>query len=80
METITSVLFIGAVVAGITQLVKFARAKDLEKVITICSAVAAGVLIALFDVEIGVEDITVAQGALIALGAVGVVGTAEKIG
>jgi hypothetical protein len=77
---IEGVLFIGAVVAGVTQLAKFIRDKAWDRVGTVVIAVCVGILVALVDTEIGVVDLTVAQGIMIAFGAVGVVGTAEKIG
>lgn len=80
MEPITGVLFIGAIVAGITQALKFARDKAWLPLSTVGLAVVVGLLVALLDVQIGVVDITVAQGIMIALGAVGVAGVAERIG
>lgn len=71
-------LFIGAVIAGVTQFIKLVAPK-VSGALTIVAAVAVGVLIALLDKEIGVVDLTVAEGVLTALGAVGVVAVAEKV-
>ena len=71
-------LFIGAVIAGVTQFIKLVAPK-VSGALTIAVAVGVGVLIALLDTEIGVVDLSVAEGVLTALGAVGVVAVAEKV-
>lgn len=76
---IEGALFIGAVIAGITQFVKLLSPK-INGSITIALAVVVGVLVAIVDKEIGVVDITVAQGIMIALGTTGVVGAVQQIG
>lgn len=75
---VDSALFIGAVIAGITQFVKLIAPK-VNGALTIAVAALVGVLVALLDTEVGVVDITVAQGIMIALGAVGVIATVEKV-
>lgn len=77
---VEGVLFLGAVLVGLTQVVRLARKKDYDGVITIASAVVLGIIVALIDKEIGVTDLTVAEGIMAALAAVGVVTTAEKVG
>lgn len=72
-------IFIGAVIIAITQAVKY-LAPNVHAAVTIGVAVLVGVLVALLDTEMGVVDLTVAQGILIALAAVGVHSTAREIG
>ena len=74
-----SVILIGAVIIAITQAVKF-LAPNIHGAVTIGVAVLVGVLVAFIDTEIGVVDITVAQGIVTALAAVGVHSTARQIG
>lgn len=74
---IEATLFIGAVIAGITQAIKLASPR-VHGLVTIAVAVLTGVVIALIDTEIGVTDITVAEGVLIGLGAAGVAGVVKR--
>lgn len=76
---IDSVLFIGAIIIAVTQAVKFVWPK-VSGAVTIIIAILVGVAVALLDTHIGVADITVAQGVMIALAAVGVHTTARQIG
>lgn len=76
---VDATLFIGAVIAGMTQFIKTLSPK-ISGGVTVVVAVLVGILVALIDKEMGVADITVAQGIMIAFGAVGVVGTAQMIG
>lgn len=76
---VNAVLFIGTLIAGITQLVKSVVPK-VNGSYTIIVALFVGVLVAAIDTQIGVPDVTIAQGLMIAFGAVGVVGTVERIG
>lgn len=77
MENVEAVLFIGAVIAGVTQFIKLLTPK-VNGAFTILVAVAVGVLVALVDSEIGVTDITVAQGILTALGTTGVMTAVDR--
>lgn len=72
-------LFIGAAIIAVTQFVKF-LAPNVNGAVTIAVAVVIGLLVALLDKEIGIADLTVAQGILTALAAVGVHTTARQIG
>lgn len=72
-------LLIGALIAGATEAVK-QFLPGVHGKITIIVAVLMGVLVALLDTHIGVADISVATGVITALGAVGVVTTASKVG
>jgi len=76
---VESAVFIGAGIIAVTQFVKFLVPK-VHGAVTIAVAVAVGVLVALLDTSIGVADVTVAQGVLIALSAVGVHTTAKQVG
>lgn len=76
---IEGVLFLGAVIAGITQFLKL-LIPAVNGAWVIATAVGVGIVVALVDVQIGVVDISIAQGILTALGAAGVIATAEKVG
>lgn len=76
---IEATIFIGAVIIAVTQLVKF-LVPTINGAATIAVACAVGALVALLDIHIGVQDISVAQGILIALGAVGAHTTVRQIG
>lgn len=80
METITGIVFIGTVIAGITQFIKLATPEWFSGKYTIVVAVLVGIIVALVDTHIGVQDISVASGIMIALGTTGTVATLEKIG
>lgn len=73
-------VFIGTIIAGITQWLKLVTPESVSGHWTIVIAVAVGIGVALLDTHIGIVDISIAQGILTALGAVGVVSVAEKIG
>lgn len=80
---VEGVVFLGAVIVAATQFVKFVAAafqKTVNGAITIAVAVLLGIVVALVDKEIGVMDITVAQGIMLALAAVGVHSTVREIG
>lgn len=76
---VDGVVFIGAVIIAVTQAVKF-LVPTINGALTIAVAVVVGVVVALLDAEIGVVDLTVAQGILTALASVGVHTTARQIG
>lgn len=73
-----AVLFIGTVIAGVTQFMKLLF-PQVNGAYTIAVSVAVGALVALVDTSIGVPNITVAQGLSIGFGAAGVVGTVKQI-
>lgn len=77
---VEAALFIGAIIAGITQAIKLLVPERVEGVVTVAVAVAVGILVAIVDVLVGVQDISIAQGIMIGFGTVGVVTTASKIG
>lgn len=76
---VEAVLFIGTAIIAATQFVKFLVPK-VNGALTIAVAVFLGVLVALLDTSIGVVDVSVAQGVLIALSAVGIHTTAKQVG
>jgi hypothetical protein len=76
---VDSVVFIGLVIIAVTQAVKIVVPK-INGAVTIIVAVLVGAAVALLDTHIGVADVTVAQGVMIALAAVGVHTTASQIG
>lgn len=76
---VDSVLFIGTVIIGITQAIRFLSPK-VHGVLTIVVAALVGLVVALVDTEIGIADISVAQGILTGLGSAGVVATAAAAG
>lgn len=76
---IEATIFIGAAIIGFVQFVKFVVAREYWKAAVIAFAVLVGVVVALADVQIGITDISIAQGILLGLAAPGVVTLAEKI-
>lgn len=75
---IDSAILIGAIIIAITQALKFLSPK-ISGIVTMVVAVLVGILIACVDTNIGLANITVAQGILIALGAIGVHTTAAAV-
>mgnify|MGYP003451797207 CR=1 FL=1 len=72
-------VLIGAMIIGLTQLVKYI-VPSVKGWVTILIAILVGVAVGLLDQLIGVTDITVAQGIVIALSAIGVTTVAQKVG
>lgn len=77
---IEAALLIGAAIAGATEAVKNLMPTKVHGIVTIVVALLVGVLVAVLDTKIGVVDISIAQGIMLALSAIGVVGTVKKIG
>ena len=75
---IEAALFFGAVIIGVTRFIKL-LAPNVNGALTVAVAVALGILLAVVDKEIGVVDISVAQGILLGFGSVGAVNVAEKV-
>lgn len=73
------VVFIGAVIAGITQMIKLS-VPQVNGAVTIGVAALVGLVVALLDTQIGVVDLTVAEGIFAGLGAAGVVGAIGQVG
>lgn len=74
-----SILFIGTVIAGVTEAIRLTF-KDVNGAVTIVVAALVGLLVALVDTQVGVGDVTVAEGILAGLAAAGVVATAKRVG
>lgn len=76
---VEAALFISLVIIAITQMIKMAL-PQISGWVTILVALAVGVGVALVDGVIGVTDITIAQGVVFALGAIGITVAAGKAG
>ena len=76
---VTGVLFIGAIVIALTQVIKILAPKVSGALTIIVAAIVGGIVAALAP-HIGVAPITVAQGILTGLGAAGVHTVASQIG
>jgi hypothetical protein len=79
MELVQASLFIPLLIVAITQLVKMA-VPTVVGWLTVVVALLVGIVVALVDVNIGVQDITVAQGVVYALGAIGLSTVFSKAG
>lgn len=71
-------VFIGAIIAGITQVVKLLSPK-VAGIITVVVAILAGIIVAVVDTSIGVQDITIAQGIYISLGTIGAFAAIDRV-
>lgn len=80
MEVMSAIVFIGAVIIGVTQLIRLIRDKNYDGAVLILVAALIGALVGVFDIELGLTNISVAQGIMAGFGAAGTVTTAEKIG
>lgn len=76
---VEAVVFVGAIIAGVTEFIKN-LSPQIQGAVTVAVAVAVGIVVALVDVQMGIENISIAQGIMIGLASAGVVGTAKKIG
>lgn len=76
---VEATIFLGAVIIGATQFIKYLVPK-VNGAATIAVAVVLGVLVAAFDTQIGVVDITIAEGVMAGLSAVGITTAASKLG
>lgn len=72
-------LFVSLIIVAITQMIKMA-APAVVGWVTIAVAFVVAILIALVDNLIGVTDISIAEGIVYALGAVGISAVAGKAG
>lgn len=72
-----SALFLGVVIAAITQLIKQA-VPSVHDWLTVIVAFIVGVVIALVDTHIGVQDMTIAEGIIGSLTAIGYASIAKK--
>jgi len=76
---VDAIVFIPLVIIAITQMVKMAF-PQITGFLTILVAFVVGIVVALVDKSIGVTDITIAQGLVYALGAIGITAVAAKAG
>ncbi len=76
---VEAVVFIPLIIIAVTQMIKMAL-PQVTGFVTIVIAFVVGVLVALVDTNIGVADVTIAQGLVLALGAVGITTLASKAG
>lgn len=78
-DLVQASLFIPLLILAVTQLIKMA-VPAVKGWVTIVVALVVGVVVALIDTNIGVADITIAQGLVYALGAIGISVVASKAG
>lgn len=76
---LSAVAFIGLAIIGATQFLKHLM-PNINGAWTIAVSVALGGLVALFDTEMGLDNITLAVGLATGLGASGAVSTARNVG
>lgn len=76
---VEATVLIGLLIIAVTQLIK-AEVPAVKGRVTVAVALLVGVLVALVDTHIGVTDVTIAQGLVIALGSVGGTVLAAKAG
>lgn len=76
---VEAVVFIPLIIIAVTQMIKMAL-PQITGFVTILVAGIVGVAVALIDTHIGVADVTIAQGLVLALGAVGITAVAAKAG
>ena len=75
---IEGIVFIGAVIVAAVELVKHFAPK-IKGGLTIVLAASIGLLVALVDTQIGVVDLTIAEGIMAGLAASGAVKIAEEV-
>lgn len=75
---IEGVVFITTIIIAVTEAIRLLVPK-VNGAVTIGVAALVGILVALIDTQIGVQDITVAQGILAGLSSAGVVTVAKRI-
>mgnify|MGYP000910462984 CR=1 FL=1 len=76
---IDAAIFIPLLIIAVTQMVKMAL-PQVTGFVTILVALGVGLVVALIDQLIGVTDITIAQGIVHALSAIGITAIASKAG
>lgn len=85
MEAVSAVVFIGAVVIGVVDFLKRifpeeGQKRDTRGALTIVGAALVGLVVSIFDAQLGVLAITPAQGVLAGLAASGTYQTVKQIG
>lgn len=76
---VEATIFIPLIIIAITQMVKMAL-PQINGFVTVLVALCVGVIVALIDTSIGVADVSIAEGIVAALGAVGISALASKAG
>lgn len=71
-------LFIGAVIIAVTQAIRY-LVPSVNGAVTIGVSALVGLLVALFDTQVGVVDMSIAQGLMTGLAASGVTTVASKV-
>jgi high-affinity Fe2+/Pb2+ permease len=75
---VEAVLFIGSAIIAVTQAIKY-LVPQVNGAITIAVAVLIGLAVSLIDKEIGVSDLSVAEGIMTGLASSGVVTVARNV-
>lgn len=75
---VDSAIFIGTIIIALVQVIKY-FVPAVSGVVTILVAAIVGGVVGVVDTNIGIADISVAQGILVGLGAAGVVYTAGRV-
>jgi hypothetical protein len=76
---VEAAIFIPLVIVAVTQMIKMAI-PGIKSWVTVLLALVVGILIAVVDGAIGVTNITIAQGVVFALEAIGITAVAAKAG
>lgn len=76
---VEGIIFIGAAIIAATQAIKYLL-PQVNGAVTIAVSVALGILIAVIDTEIGVTDLSVAEGVMAGLAASGTHTIARQVG
>lgn len=76
---IDSTLFITTLIVALTQVLKFAH-PAVSGIITILCAIVVGILVSVLALPLGIVHISIAQGILDGLAAVGIHTLASKVG
>lgn len=76
---VEATIFIPLIIIAVTQMVKMAL-PQINGFVTVLVALCVGVIVALIDTSIGVTDVSIAEGIVAALGAVGISALASKAG
>lgn len=76
---IEGIVFIGAAIIAATQFIKY-LVPGVQDAVTIAVSVALGILVALVDQEIGVANLTIAEGIMAGLAASGAHNVARQVG
>lgn len=76
---VEAIVFIPLIIIAVTQMVKMAF-PQITGFLTILVAFVVGIVVALIDTNIGVADVSIAEGLVYALGAIGITAVASKAG